>query len=100
MAELHGRSVGYAVVSLGEGYDGWSSPECVGDLHDFAVHPDVRSRGVGTLLMDAVERELLAAEVEYCRLRVIARNVDAVRFYERRGMSVVSHIMLGRLDGR
>lgn len=99
IAEQDAHSVGYAVVSLGEGYDGWRSPERVADLHDFAVLPDVRGCGIGTMLMNAVERELLAAEVEYCRLRVIARNVDAVRFYEQRGMTVVSHIMLGRLGG-
>lgn len=100
IAEQDSRPIGYAVVSLGEGYDGWHSPERVGEVHDFAVLPDMRGRGVGTMLMNAVEHEFLAADAEYCRLRVIAQNVDAVRFYEQRGMVVVSHIMLGRISTR
>lgn len=98
LAQQDARAVGYAVASIGEGYDGWLSPERVGDLHDFAVLPEMRGRGIGSVLMDAVEDELRAAGVDHCRLRVISRNVDAVRFYERRGMTVVSHIMLGRVD--
>lgn len=98
IAEQDEQAVGYAVVSIGEGYDGWHSPEGIGDLHDFVVLPEMRGRGIGTILMDAVEGELRDAGVEHCRLRVIARNADAVRFYEQRGMEVVSHIMLGRLD--
>jgi ribosomal protein S18 acetylase RimI-like enzyme len=98
IAEQDDEAVGYAVVSIGEGYDGWHSSDGIGDLHDFVVLPEMRGRGIGTILMDAVEDELRAAGVEHCRLRVIGRNVDAVRFYEQRGMEVVSHIMLGRLD--
>src|SRR4051812_36532295 len=46
LAEEGARAVGYAVVSIGEGYDGWLSPERVADLHDFAVLPEMRGRGI------------------------------------------------------
>ncbi len=47
--------------------------------------------------MDAVERELLERGVRAFRVLVIARNDDARRFYERRGMVPVSHVLLGRV---
>jgi ribosomal protein S18 acetylase RimI-like enzyme len=97
-AETSMRAVGFALVSIGTGYDGWYSPERIGDVHDLAVLPDARGRGVGTMLMDAVEDELRAGGVSHCRLRVIARNTDAIQFYERRGMSRVSTIFLQRID--
>lgn len=96
----HPEPIGFALVSLGEGYDGWQSPERIADLHDFTVLPEKRRRGVGTMLMDAVEAELLAAGISYCRLRVIGKNLDALRFYEARGLTVVSHIMLGNIAAR
>lgn len=94
LAEGGGRAVGYALVSLGGGYDSWHSPERIGDVHDLAVLPDARGRGIGMMLMDAVEDELRSVGVTHCRLRVIARNHDAIEFYERRGMSRVSTIFL------
>ena len=100
IAEHESQPIGFALLSLGEGYDGWRSPERIADLHDFAVLPDKRRQGVGTILMEAVEAELLAARISYCRLRVISKNLDAVHFYEARGMAVVSHIMLGRIARR
>ena len=50
--------------------------------------------------MDAVEQELVRIGVSELRLLVIAPNAEAIRFYERRGLTTVSQVMLGRVDGR
>jgi ribosomal protein S18 acetylase RimI-like enzyme len=94
IAEEGERAIGYAVVSLGDGSQGWGSGERVGDVHDLAVLPEARRRQVGSELMDEVERELLRAGVGECRLKVIPANADAIHFYERRGMLAVAHVYM------
>lgn len=98
LAERGTKPVGYAAVSIGGAFDGWASGERVADVHDLVVAPEERNRGVGGMLMDALEREVAAAGVAEVRLRVVAANAEAVRFYTRRGMTTVSHILVRRLD--
>ncbi len=47
--------------------------------------------------MDAVERELKRLDVRAFRVLVIAPNEEAHRFYVRRGLIEVSHVLLGRV---
>lgn len=91
------EAVGYALVSLGEGFQGWASGERIADVLDLAVLPELRGQGVGTALLDAVEARLRQNGIERYRLLVLAANADAARFYARRGLDVVSHVMLGRV---
>lgn len=97
VAEREGGALGYALVSPSEAYQGWVSRERVADVHELAVMPEERGRGIGTALLDAAERELDAIGICEYRLLVIAPNRDAIRFYERRGMAIVSHVLLGRV---
>lgn len=92
------QPVGYALVSFGDGFQGWASGDRVADVVDLAVLPEMRGRGVGSALLDAVEEQLAQLEIERYRLLVLAANADAARFYARRGLEVVSHVMLGRVD--
>ena len=80
-----------------EGPSGWDYGERVADVETLAVAPAARGQGVGTKSMDAVERELAQLGVRAFRVLVIARNDDARRFYERRGLATVSHVLLGRV---
>jgi len=48
--------------------------------------------------MDAVEQHLSKLGVHTFRVVVIAANSDALRFYERRGLTLISHVLLGRLN--
>jgi GNAT superfamily N-acetyltransferase len=100
VAERDGRAIGHAVVSFGGGYDGWGPGERIADLHDLAVLPDERGAGVGTALMDTLDKQLTAAGVEHLRLRVVAANDAALRFYERRGLTPVTQVLLGRVPRR
>jgi ribosomal protein S18 acetylase RimI-like enzyme len=97
MAERDRAAVGYAVVSISDAFQSWASGDRVGDVYELAVVAAERGRGIGSALMDAVEAELVAAGIGEVRLRVIAANRDALRFYERRGLTPISHVLLGRV---
>lgn len=68
------------------------------DVQTLSVLADERGQGVGAELMDAVEDELLARGIRELRLVVIAPNAEAIRFYENRGLTTVSHVMIGQID--
>jgi ribosomal protein S18 acetylase RimI-like enzyme len=97
LAELDGRAVGYALANLVEARGSYATGDRVGELETLSVLPELRGRGIGTLLMDAVEDELRARGVAEIRLNVVAGNERAMRFYERRGMALFTHVLLGRV---
>jgi ribosomal protein S18 acetylase RimI-like enzyme len=96
IARRGGAAVGFALVTVEPGFDGWGEGGAIGELHDLAVLPAERGGGIGTRLLDRVAAELDAAGVEHLRLLVLAGNDDAARLYERWGMEPVVTTMLGR----
>jgi GNAT superfamily N-acetyltransferase len=72
MAEVDGRIVGVVVSD-----DDW--------VEDLWVTGEHRGRGVGSALLRAAERQIAARGHAESWLRVVARNVDARRFYGARG---------------
>jgi ribosomal protein S18 acetylase RimI-like enzyme len=99
LARLDERPVGYAMVTLGGGLRSWKVGEHIADVQTLSVLPEAKANGVGTRLMDAVEEELRHRGIKELRLLVLSGNDAATRFYERRGMAVISDVMLGNLDG-
>jgi GNAT superfamily N-acetyltransferase len=97
LAEEHGQLLGYALVHLTEGPPGYVSGALIGEVETLAVCAEARGKGVGTALMDAVERELDAMGIREIRLGVVAGNDDAMRFYERRGMAPFAHVLLAKV---
>lgn len=95
LAENGGTLVGYALVSVGLGMQAWATGDRIGDLHDLAVLPSERNQGIGTALLDAAEAELASAGVGELRINVMAANAAALRLYERRGMTVTAHTLIG-----
>ncbi|WP_377269659.1 GNAT family N-acetyltransferase [Peterkaempfera sp. SMS 1(5)a] len=71
VAEYRGEVVGYA--SLAEGL-----------LHHLYLRPDMRRRGIGTLLLDEARRHSPAG----LSLHVFQQNTDARAFYEHHGFTV------------
>lgn len=71
----------------------------IADVQTLSVLPEAREQRVGTRLMDAVEDELRRRGIRELRLLVLSGNDAATRFYERRGMATISHVMLGTVDG-
>jgi ribosomal protein S18 acetylase RimI-like enzyme len=98
IAEHGAVPVGYALVSLTDSPAGWSYGERIAELETLSVLPHARGHGIGTKLMDAVEEELSNLGVQAVRVRVIEANPDALRFYERRNLQLISRVLLGRID--
>jgi GNAT superfamily N-acetyltransferase len=86
LAEDDGQPLGYAVVHVTDGDDTWDTGDRRADLESLSVAPAARGRGVGGALLDAVDEELDRLGVTDMFLGVVATNLDAVRFYERRGL--------------
>ncbi len=74
LAETGGRPVGYAVVGHAQ-------------------------RGIGTRLIERMHEELAARGVGQFTVSVIASNSDAVRFYERLGLTPFLVTYAGRVSG-
>jgi len=98
IAEHETTILGYAVLSLGPGMQAWQTGLRIGDLHDLAVAAGERGQGIGTRLLQAVKAELAAQGITELRLNVTAANNHARRLYERHGLQVVTHIMLGPVN--
>lgn len=56
-------------------------------LEELYVHPGLRARGIGTAIMDLVETAVSKADVTEIQINVDEVDVDARRFYEKRGFS-------------
>jgi ribosomal protein S18 acetylase RimI-like enzyme len=99
IAEREGSPVGFAFFRICDGDWSFDTDERMGELEALSVEPELRRWGIGSLLMEEVERRLAAAGVGFIGLAVIAGNEDALRFYRRWGMAP-SHIRcLGRTLG-
>jgi ribosomal protein S18 acetylase RimI-like enzyme len=87
-AERNGRLVGYAVTRI---HDGPSDTFDLGPRHaevyTLSVAAGERGRGIGTLLLDAVDRELERRGIAHVIIAVTAGNDAARRLYERRGFA-------------
>jgi len=70
--------VGYASGSAGD-------TEGVGHLTSLYVHPKRWGEGIGSHLLDAVERFLAAVGIREVRIRVLADNDHGIAFYRSRG---------------
>ena len=81
--------MGYAVVRVmesgSEWRDAWQMPETMAELETLVVLPELRSMGLGTRMLDAVEEELARQGVTEVIVGIVAGNDGAQRLYERRG---------------
>jgi ribosomal protein S18 acetylase RimI-like enzyme len=59
-------------------------------IHSFRVQPAYRRAGVGTLLMETAEEDLVGRGFREVSLNVTYQNPDARRLYERLGYQVIS----------
>lgn len=75
VAEFNSQIVGTIIG----GYDGRR-----GMIYHLAVQADMREQGIGTLLLDEVERRLQSKGCRKCYLLITAENTGAARFYEQR----------------
>ncbi len=75
VVQIDGRTVGYTQVASGDDrvY-----------LQNIALHPDAQGRGIGTRLLEDIQRAAMQQEATL-DLGVFRTNPRAVKFYERLG---------------
>lgn len=71
-----------------EGHRGW--------INYLAVSPRYQRRGIGTLMMQAAEGELIAAGCPKINLQVRESNTQVIQFYESLGYSIDRVVSLGK----
>jgi ribosomal protein S18 acetylase RimI-like enzyme len=104
LAHVDGALVGYAVAHVMPVretwiYDTWETGDRIGELEAIGVLPGHRGQGIGSALLDAVDRELDALGVRDVILGVLPGNTDAMRLYARRGFTP-TWLYMSRLAGR
>ena len=65
--------------------DTWVTGPRIGEIESLAVLPEHRGRGLGSELLDRLERELRADGVSDLVIGALAGNAAAIRLYERHG---------------
>ena len=75
VAEIDSQIVGTIIG----GYDGRR-----GMIYHLAVQAAMREQGIGTLLLEEVERRLQSKGCRKCYLLITAENTGAAQFYEQR----------------
>lgn len=79
--------VGYALVCVERGPDDtFPVGERYAELYSLSVLPHLRGQGIGTRLLDFVDRELGRRAIYDLKVAVMEANGDARRLYERRGL--------------
>jgi ribosomal protein S18 acetylase RimI-like enzyme len=104
LAHVDGALVGYAVTHVMAAretwiYDTWRTGERIGELEAIGVLPEHRGKGIGSALLDAVDREFEALGVDDVILGVLPGNTEAMRLYARRGFTP-TWLYMSRFAGR
>lgn len=97
VARADGRLVGFATFSVERGMFELDARR--GTLSNLYVLPAYRDRGIGSVLLDAVEDALARRGVEVCTLEAMAGNEAARRFYRRQGYETGRVVMERRIEG-
>jgi RimJ/RimL family protein N-acetyltransferase len=87
IAELDGKPVAYACVTVGPPYAAWDSGERLAELETLSVLPESRGSGVGAALIEAVWERLAQLGVDSMQIVTAETNARAQRFYERHGFA-------------
>jgi ribosomal protein S18 acetylase RimI-like enzyme len=90
VAERDGRLVGYAFAHVIDGPDEtFAVGRRYAELYSLSIAPEERGGGIGTRLLDELDRQLAAASIVDLVVAVMTDNHAARRFYERRGLRAV-----------
>jgi ribosomal protein S18 acetylase RimI-like enzyme len=90
VAERDGDLVGYAFAHYVDGPDEtFAVGRRYAELYSLSIAPEARGGGIGTQLLDELDRQLAAASIVDLVVAVMTDNHAARRFYERRGLLAV-----------
>jgi GNAT superfamily N-acetyltransferase len=88
LARRDGRAVGYAFVRAEEtDSTTWEKDGVSADLETLSILPEARGSGLGARLIALVREEVARQGYEQLSITVVARNAEALRFYEREGFT-------------
>jgi len=79
--------------------DTWVTGERVGEIESLSVLPEYRGSGLGSELLDRLERHLHERGVDDVILGALSGNADALRLYQRRGYQP-TWLYLSKFAGR
>jgi ribosomal protein S18 acetylase RimI-like enzyme len=104
LARVDGDLIGYAlshVLDVADTWipDTWRTGPRILELESLSVLPEHRGAGVGTALLDVLEREWDAMGVGDAIVGALAGNEAALRLYRRRGFRP-TWLYLSRFGGR
>ena len=94
IGEVDGRPIGYVMLVLIDRPA--SLYHCAQrriEIDQISIDPDHRSHGYGEALIYRAFEYAKSLNIDHVTLGVLAFNVDAIRFYERLGFSMLSHKM-------
>jgi ribosomal protein S18 acetylase RimI-like enzyme len=90
IAELNGAGlIGQCFVSLRRNHREPADSTLRAYLYGFRVKANYRNQGIGTQMMNIIEKDLRKRAFQQATLNVSQENPDARRFYERLGYVVV-----------
>jgi ribosomal protein S18 acetylase RimI-like enzyme len=73
--------------------DTWQTGDRVAMMESIALYPEWQGKGLGSAMMDEVERQLLLRGIHDVYIDVEPANAGALRLYERRGYELTSCIL-------
>jgi ribosomal protein S18 acetylase RimI-like enzyme len=79
--------------------DTWVTGSRIGEIESLSVLPQYRGSGLGSVLLDRLEKHLKEIGVQDLILGALPGNTDAIRLYERRGYQP-TWLYLSRFEGR
>ena len=86
VADMDGEAVGFVhVMILQQKKVSCLKPQSVVYMQDLCVRADLRSKGIGSVLVKAAKKYGKDRGVDFIRTQVFPGNVDGMRFYERNG---------------
>lgn len=85
LAELEGKSIGYASFSRTEN---WTTYK----LHKLYIDPNIQRKGVGTALLNKIIQTIKSDHGKFLQLQVNRSNFPALDFYKKNGFFVIKAI--------
>jgi ribosomal protein S18 acetylase RimI-like enzyme len=73
--------------------DTWQTQQRVAMMESIAIYPEWQGKGLGSAMMDEVERQLLLRGIRDLYIDVEPANAAALRLYDRRGYAPTSIIL-------